>query len=85
MKARRFRSAGTGGRRGAPAISGEYVFSGSEESLPLQLKALLRVQRFRRAQRNNYGKAADSRARSISDPGDIAYAREHLYSDRDFQ
>lgn len=44
---RRFRSAGDGGQRGAPASGTTYQFAGSQERAPQVLRAILAAKRYR--------------------------------------
>ena len=83
--ARRFRSAGDGGQRGAPATGAEFQFSGSRERTSRRLKGLLAAKRYQQRRGQQQGESAPQ-SRSINTPGELsaqrgAYRQERRFDD----
>ena len=82
--ARRFRSAGSGGQRGAPATGSEFQFSGSRERTSSRLKGLLAAKRYQRQKGYLSSGETAPQSRSINSPGELSSRRATYREERRF-
>lgn len=79
--ARRFRSAGDGGQRGAPPTGSEFQFSGSRDRTSGRLKGLLAAKRYQSRRASQPAEDAPQ-SRSINSPGELSSNRATYRQER---
>jgi hypothetical protein len=78
--ARAFRSAGSGGFRGAPATGTEFQFSGSRGQASPRLKALMAARNYQRSRPNLQPQTSVST--SLQSPGELSALRGQYRRER---